>query len=99
MPAPQPTHASSSAKNPMPPQPEGQPKTPTVTVVSKDCPENSYFNGNECVCEVGYVFMEGECKVPNIAVSIPVIVTYPGPKRGCKNNMNQGGNADNTNQQ
>ena len=23
------------------------------------CPDNSYFNGNECVCEVGFVFADG----------------------------------------
>lgn len=60
-----------------------QTTTAQVSQPSGGCFANSYWNGNECVCEVGFVFVNGKCETPNIAVSIPVIVTFPGARKGC----------------
>jgi len=60
------------------------PVTPVVPVVpSVTCPKNSYFNGNECVCEVGFVFVNGACSASKSSISVPIIITYPLSKVPC----------------
>ena len=51
--------------------------SPSVNSVPS-CPENAFYNGNECVCDVGYVFLKGKCQVPSIPTTVPVIIAYPG---------------------
>ena len=38
------------------------------------CPSNSFFNGYECVCEVGYGYIGGQCVALSIIQPIPVII-------------------------
>lgn len=69
---------------PTPTVPVTAPTVPVTTAVStpEKCLDNAYWNGNECVCEVGYVYANGKCQIPNIALSVPVIVIYPN-RKGC----------------
>ena len=53
-----------------------------VTPPSQSCAENAFFNGHECVCEVGYVFVDGKCVVPTIPVAVPIMISYPGNNCG-----------------
>lgn len=38
------------------------------------CPANAFFNGNECVCEVGFGYINGQCTALTIGSAIPVII-------------------------
>lgn len=43
----------------------------------RSCPTNAFFNGNECVCDVGYVWITGKCQAPVIPASIPTLILNP----------------------
>ena len=42
------------------------------------CPDNSFFNGYECTCEVGYGSIGGNCVALSIANAVPIIINIPG---------------------
>lgn len=46
----------------------------TANIVSPACPERSYFNQIECVCEVGFVYINGKCRTPSIPTITPIAV-------------------------
>jgi hypothetical protein len=59
--------------------------TPAPTVIAPapaptSCPVNAFFNGNECVCDVGFVYLKGKCQAPNLPVTVPIIIAYPDQK-------------------
>jgi hypothetical protein len=61
--------------------------TPVATTVSTPveptpvaCTQNAFWNGNECVCEIGYIWTNGKCQVINVPRSVPVIIAYPDKK-------------------
>jgi hypothetical protein len=59
------------------------PPTYTTSVTSKpsappSCPANAFYNGNECVCDVGFVWVSNRCQAPVIPTSIPTIILNPG---------------------
>ena len=56
--------------------------TPVSVPVS--CAVNAFFNGNECVCDVGFVFVNNRCQAPNLPVTVPIIIAYP-DQRVCNN--------------
>lgn len=43
-----------------------------------ECPKNSFFNGFECACEVGYGYINGACVALNINQPIPIIIKSKG---------------------
>ena len=36
------------------------------------CPENAFFNGIECVCNVGYVYKNDKCRAADVSISAPI---------------------------
>jgi len=46
-------------------------------IVNTNCPLNAYYNGNECVCNVGYAFISGRCQKLTIAPTVPLVINYP----------------------
>jgi hypothetical protein len=53
--------------------------TPSAPVLFQPtaCPANAYFNGNECECEVGFVYRSGKCQVPNVPIKPVIVISYP----------------------
>jgi hypothetical protein len=49
-----------------------------VVQTAAGCPPNSFFNGYECTCEVGYSFVSGKCVAISISTPIPVIINNQG---------------------
>ena len=50
--------------------------TATAAVAqAMDCPDNSFFNGVECVCEVGYAFINGQCQLLKMQVKTTKVTT------------------------
>jgi len=45
-----------------------------ANIVVPACPEHSYFNQIECVCEVGYVYINGKCRTPTIPTITPIVI-------------------------
>ena len=50
------------------------PQSPVSSIVKGNCSENSFFNGHECVCEVGYGFTGRKCVVLSISQPIPIFI-------------------------
>ena len=48
--------------------------TQTVTNPA-DCPDNSFHNGVECVCEVGYAFISGRCQLLKMQIKTTKVTT------------------------
>ena len=55
-------------------QTTGSQSSQTTQTASGKCPDNSFFNGYECVCEVGYGFIGGKCIALSIIQPIPIII-------------------------
>jgi len=54
------------------------PIQPTVPISAPiNCPDNAFYNGNECVCDVGFIFVKGKCQVPAIPSAIPSYIAFP----------------------
>lgn len=57
------------------------PTSPPIAIsappAAPSCPPNAFFNGDECVCDVGFVWMTGKCQAPVIQTSIPTIILNP----------------------
>ena len=47
----------------------------SLTSEPKDCAENSFFNGVECVCEVGYAFITGHCQLLKMHIKTTKVTT------------------------
>ncbi len=41
------------------------------------CPENSFYNGVECVCNVGYVYKNDKCRAADASISAPINIGKP----------------------
>ena len=51
--------------------------TQSITAsATRTCPTGAFFNGNECVCDVGYGYVNGQCLAYS-AIPIPVIINLP----------------------
>ena len=73
-------------------QTSAQSSTQSSQASSGKCPDNSFFNGYECVCEVGYGYIGGKCIALSIIQPIPVIIKTQ------TTSSNQGSSMTNSNQ-
>ena len=44
-----------------------------------ECPDNSFFNGYECACEVGYGYINGACVALSVSQPIPIVIKGGSP--------------------
>jgi hypothetical protein len=73
----QPTVPVQPVQPTIPSQP-ATPIQPTVPISAPiKCPDNAFYNGNECVCDVGFIFVKGKCQVPAIPSAIPSYIAFP----------------------
>lgn len=66
-------------------RPTAIPKISHTSQPTEECSENAFFNGFECVCEVGYGYINGKCSALNIVLATPVVI-----------NMGHGSSSNNT---
>lgn len=54
------------------------------------CPYNAYYNGNECVCEVGFVWLKEKCQVPAVPSFTPTTINPPPSQPSTSSNTTSG---------